>query len=893
LSHRSRTTPRPFGPPAASASRPIAAAVAALLGLVTALVGIPLSATAAPVIVYTQTFASAPTTGWTSGGQPWAAAGGKYTADASGFTNLPALNYSLASLALSTAGYSDVEVRFDYSATDLAGESLLVNYANNSGGYSTVLSQSTDTAETSTGWVALTGASDHAGFVLQFSLVGNGVSAPAAVTIDNLEIRGEVIVVDTTDPTATLVSPADGTEIPSYSTDYTVTVGDDVSSPADVTTSYRFGSVASPSTTIAYSAVPDGAGETHIVLTRATLAGLLSLVEGDQFTLTIDLVDEAGNSASVLVGTFYYLSDTPAPVAPAITSGAPAAGVVGQAYSHSVTATGTPAPTFAVSSGSLPAGLSLNTVTGEISGTPTTAGTSNFDVTVSNGTLPNDSASYSIEVAAVPSITWTPPLELTVGVAFSETVTTTGTAPITFAVTAGTLPAGLVLNAGSGLLSGTPTTVETAAFTLTATNSAGSDSLPVSIEVEPTPAPPAITSLAPADGTVGVAYSHTVTATGVPDPSFAVSSGALPAGLSLGASTGVISGTPTAVGSSTFEITASNGVGSDDVESYTIVVAPAPVAPAIVSADPADGVVGFAYSHTFVATGGGTMTYTVTSGALPSGLSLVGGVLSGTPTAAGSSTFEVTASNGVGSDAVESYTIEVVTVPTISGTPPTATVDIIYAYTPTLGGSGPFAVALTAGALPTGLTVDPSTGEISGEPLGVPGTYSFTLTVSTPGAPSATWATAIELEHGDPSNIVAIQAGGQTVAPGGTLHVDVGESLTFAVTGADFSGNQFDITSDVVLTSDVASDVVTGSTIEFPTASPHVITVQWTGGPLVADVTVEVAAEDATAAGTEAAAELGATGADPVGWLVSAAALLLLGAVLVTRSRAHSVSARR
>ena len=108
-----------------------------------------------------------------------------------------------------------------------------------------------------------------------------------------------------------------------------------------------------------------------------------------------------GNSASVLVGTFYYLSDTPAPVAPAITSGAPAAGVVGQAYSHSVTATGTPAPTFAVSSGSLPAGLSLNTVTGEISGTPTTAGTSNFDVTVSNGTLPNDSASYSIEVAAV------------------------------------------------------------------------------------------------------------------------------------------------------------------------------------------------------------------------------------------------------------------------------------------------------------------------------------------------------------------------------------------------------------------------------------------------------------------------------------------------------------
>ena len=94
---------------------------------------------------------------------------------------------------------------------------------------------------------------------------------------------------------------------------------------------------------------------------------------------------------------------------------------------------------------------------------------------------------------------------------------------------------------------------------------------------------PVITSGTPTDSTVGSPYSFTVTATGSPTPTFAVTSGTLPAGLALNGSTGVISGTPTTPGSSTVTITASNGQSPTDSAVYTFVTAPAvvPAAPVV------------------------------------------------------------------------------------------------------------------------------------------------------------------------------------------------------------------------------------------------------------------------------------------------------------------------
>lgn len=90
-------------------------------------------------------------------------------------------------------------------------------------------------------------------------------------------------------------------------------------------------------------------------------------------------------------------------VAPAITTASLPAATAGAAYSRQIAATGTPAPTFAVTAGSLPAGLTLSAA-GVISGTPTAAGTSTFTITATNAAGAN-ARQYTITVAAatVPS----------------------------------------------------------------------------------------------------------------------------------------------------------------------------------------------------------------------------------------------------------------------------------------------------------------------------------------------------------------------------------------------------------------------------------------------------------------------------------------------------------
>ena len=185
-------------------------------------------------------------------------------------------------------------------------------------------------------------------------------------------------------------------------------------------------------------------------------------------------------------------------IAPVIQTATLPAATVGTAYSQMLTATGAPTPTFAVTAGSLPAGLTLSAA-GVISGTPTAQGTATFTITATN-VAGTDSRAFTLvidpaaPVTVVPSISTPAALPAaTVGTAYSQTLSATGTPAPTFAVTAGSLPAGLTLSA-SGLLSGTPTAVGTATFTVTATNAAGTDARQFTITVAaatvtPTPTP--------------------------------------------------------------------------------------------------------------------------------------------------------------------------------------------------------------------------------------------------------------------------------------------------------------------------------------------------------------------------------------------------------------------
>lgn len=83
---------------------------------------------------------------------------------------------------------------------------------------------------------------------------------------------------------------------------------------------------------------------------------------------------------------------------PTITSAAPSAGAAGTDYSHTVTATGSPTPSFTVTSGTLPPGLTLDTATGIIAGQPTTAGDYPITITASNGTSPDVAATYAMTI---------------------------------------------------------------------------------------------------------------------------------------------------------------------------------------------------------------------------------------------------------------------------------------------------------------------------------------------------------------------------------------------------------------------------------------------------------------------------------------------------------------
>jgi hypothetical protein len=171
-------------------------------------------------------------------------------------------------------------------------------------------------------------------------------------------------------------------------------------------------------------------------------------------------------------------------------------------------------------------------------------------------------------------------------------------------------------------------------------------------------------------GVVGVPYSQTVTASGgTPPYGFTVTTGTLPAGLTL-TSAGVLAGTPTTTGSSTVTVRGTDANGCFADVAYTIVIAAAPVScPAITLAPLTlpNGTIGVAYSQTITATGGtAPYAYSLTSGALPAGLTLTtAGVVAGTPTTAGTHTFTVRGTDSLGCFGELVYTVSIPALPSV------------------------------------------------------------------------------------------------------------------------------------------------------------------------------------------------------------------------------------
>jgi len=486
-----------------------------------------------------------------------------------------------------------------------------------------------------------------------------------------------------------------------------------------------------------------------------------------------------------------------------------------------------------------------------------------------------------------------PPATVFAGDPYDWTVTASGVPAPTFAVTAGTLPPGLTLDALSGAISGTPTTAGTFPFTIAASNDAGEDSAHYVVDVE-APVAPAITSGAPpSPALVADPYAWTVTATGVPAPTFAVTAGALPDGLTLDSVTGAIGGTPTLPGTFVFTVTASNRAGTDDAAYVIRVDQP----PAITSgAPPAVAAVGDDYEWTVTASGTPTPAFEVSSGALPSGLTLDGatGRISGVPTTPGTFSFTVTARNSAGSDSA-AYGVRVDQAPAITSGPPpgVALAGDYYEWTVTATGEPAPVFAVTVGALPDGLSLDTSTGAISGVPIAA-GTYAFSVTASNAaGTDTAEYAIAVVVATAPVFDTGVPPAGSVGAGYSWSVPATGTPAPTYAVTGG-------------ALPDGLSLDPVTGEISGTPSTTgtfAFTITATNRAGSTSATYTVRVdglAGPGASAGGGGAAAAverdtaaLPPTGADVVPVMLAGAALLLTGAAARAFRRRRSAQAGR
>jgi hypothetical protein len=414
----------------------------------------------------------------------------------------------------------------------------------------------------------------------------------------------------------------------------------------------------------------------------------------------------------------------------AITNSVPLpSGLVLTPYNTPITTTGgAPTKVFSIASGDLPPLVAIDPATGLIANLPLVAGTYNFVVRASDSLGRTGSQTTQITVGGGIVISPVTVPNGTIGTSYSQALTATGAVGgVSWIVSAGTLPGGLTLSPTTGLLSGTPTTAGSFSFTVQATDTlsqVGTQSYTMTVTGALTISPATLPN-----GALSTAYSQTLTATGaVGGVSWIVSAGAIPAGLTLNPTGGVISGTPAAAGVYSFTVQATDSISQTGSQSYSVTVTGAlTISPATLP----NGALSTAYSQTLTATGAvGGVSWIVSAGAIPAGLTLnpTGGVISGTPTAAGVYSFTVQATDSISQTGLQAYSMTVSgTLSILPATLPNATVAVAYSQTLTASNNpiGTVTWTLLNGTLPTGLGLS-AAGVISGTPTAA-GAFTFSV----------------------------------------------------------------------------------------------------------------------------------------------------------------------
>ena len=490
------------------------------------------------------------------------------------------------------------------------------------------------------------------------------------------------------------------------------------------------------------------------------------------------------------------------------------AGAVGTAYAGGVTASGGAGTLTYALVGTLPPDLSFSTSTGAITGTPKAAdaGTTTFAITASDAYGDTaTSGNLSITITA-PTISFPASLSAgAVGTAYTGSVAASGpVGATTYTLASGSLPADLSLNASTGAITGTPkaTDVGTATFTVKVVDAFGDTATSGSLSITIAAAPAITFGTAPtATATVGVAYSSTLTASGGAGAlTYSISSGSLPTGLSLNASSGAITGSPTVVGPVTFTAKAQDNFGDTPVtQSYTITVSPGAAthfAVALTSSSTITAGSAVSFTVTALDTGGntatgysGTVAFTSTDAqaTLPAASTLASGIgsFSATLKTAGSQTVTATDS---GNATISGTSVSITVNPGSAASlvvvaPATATINVPFNFTVTAkdqynNTATGFTDIVHFTSTDGSAVLPPNTG-LNGATGGI-GTFSATL--ATPGSQTITATDALNASiKGTSGTITASNT--VTITTSSIGPFDSGQTVSQTLNATGGSGN--------------------------------------------------------------------------------------------------------
>ncbi len=499
-----------------------------------------------------------------------------------------------------------------------------------------------------------------------------------------------------------------------------------------------------------------------------------------------------------------------------VISGTPATSAfVGTAYRFVPTAYDANGDRLSFKISGKPAWATFSTATGALTGTPTTAGTTgSISIKVSDGRTTSALPSFSITVTKAsvvnraPTISGTPATSDVAGTAYQFRPSAADADGDALAFSIANKPAWASFDATTGTLSGTPSEANAgtcASIVISVSDGQATVSLPAfAIMVTTANHAPVISGTPTTSLTAGTAYSFRPTASDADGDALTFSVTNKPTWASFSASTGALTGSPTAGTYGSIVISVSDGKASASLPAFTIAVAAANRAPVISGAPATTATVGTAYAFTPTASDadGDALTFSIANKPAWASFNASNGALSGTPSAEGSTSgIVISVSDGKASASLAAFNVTVSPAnqaPTISGTPATtADTGAVYSFKPAASDADGDTLGFSVQNKPSWASFDSTTGTLSGTPTSAVVNSNIVIGV-TDGRASASLP-AFSITVTAVNHAPTISGAPSTTATTGTAYTfkptaaDAdGDALTFSVTGkpawASFDG---------------------------------------------------------------------------------------------------------